>query len=134
VNILKDRIKAVRKEAKLNQTEFGKSVGVTLSAEQKWELGISVPSDAAIMNICQKYNVDENWLRTGEGLPRSARDELQREVDARLPDRSDSFRSALVSTLMKFDPDGKEWEILEKIFNQVSAEMETVRLDNEKKP
>ncbi len=131
---MKDRIKAVRKEAKMNQTDFGKSVGVTLSAEQKWELGISVPSDAAIMNICQKYNVDEEWLRTGDGSPRSARDELQREVDARLPDRSDSFRSALVSTLMKFDPDSKEWEILEKIFNQVSAEMETVRKGNEKKP
>lgn len=131
---MKDRIKAVRKEAKMNQTDFGKSVGVTLSAEQKWELGISVPSDAAIMNICQKYNVDEEWLRTGDGSPRSARDELQREVDARLPDRSDSFRSALVSTLMKFDPDSKEWEILENIFTQVSAEMETVRKDNEKKP
>ena len=131
---MKDRIKAVRKEAKLNQTDFGKSVGVTLSAEQKWELGISVPSDAAIMNICQKYNVDEAWLRTGNGRPRSARDELQREVDARLPERSDSFRSALVSTLMKFDPDGKEWEILEKIFNQVSAEMEIARQDNVTKP
>lgn len=123
---MKDRIKAVRKEAKLNQTDFGKSVGVTLSAEQKWELGISIPSDAAILNIVSNYGIREEWLREGTGemheSPRAS--DLRASVTENLSRRSAAFRDALVDTLLQLDPDGPEWSALVAMLDTVIGKMQ----------
>ena len=37
-----------------------------------------------------------------------------------MADSPDSFRSALVTTLLRFDPDRPEWEILERIYNGIA--------------
>lgn len=125
---MKARIKEIRKTTGLSQAAFGEAVGVSFSAEQKWELGISVPSDAAIMNICRKFNVNEAWLRTGEGemkAPISREQEMAELVGSLMEDSPESLRSALVTTLLRFDPGGPEWALLERIFNDVSSAMQT---------
>lgn len=66
---MKDRIKELRKHEKLNQTEFGALLGVSLSAVQKWESGENTPAESVIKLMCQKTGVDEVWLRTGDGEP-----------------------------------------------------------------
>lgn len=122
---MKERIKDLRKSLGLSQTKFGESVGVSLSAEQKWEMGISVPSDAVIMLIVQRYGISEKWLRTGEGemrAPASRADEMTRLVKRLMADRPDSFRSALITTLLRLDPDGPEWDAIERIYNDIAAE------------
>ena len=123
---MKDRIKEIRKEAKLNQTEFGRSVGVTLSAEQKWELGISVPSDSAIMNIVSKYGIREDWLREGTGemheSPRAS--DLRASVAENLSGRSAAFRDALVDTLLQLDPDGPEWSAFVAMLDSAIGKMQ----------
>lgn len=122
---MKDRIKTVRKSAGLTQELFGKKVGVSASAEQKWELGLAVPSDAVIMLICRNFSVNETWLRTGEGemyRPRSREQELGEGIRAILIDRPESFQAALISTLLKFDPDGPEWTALERIMAELQKE------------
>ena len=40
-----------------------------------------------------------------------------------MADRPESFRSALITTLLRFDPDGPEWALLENIYKKVSAEI-----------
>lgn len=123
---MKDRIKAVRKSVNMNQTDFGKAVGVTLSAEQKWELGISVPSDAAIMNIVSKFGYREEWLRTGEG-PEKNDDGITREmtelVSRLFTERPETFKAKLMAVLLRFDPESEQWKMLEDIFRLVAAEM-----------
>lgn len=119
---MKARIKEIRKTTGLSQAAFGEAVGVSFSAEQKWELGISVPSDAAIMNICRKFNVNEAWLRTGEGemkAPVSREQEMAALVRSLMEDSPESFRTALVTTLLRFDPNGPEWDILERIYDGI---------------
>lgn len=122
---MKDRIKAVRKETRLNQTDFGKSVGVSFSAEQKWELGLTVPSDAAIMNIVSKYGIREEWLRNGTGdMHESMREsELRRTVLESMSNRPEAFRDALVDTLMKIDPAGPGWTALVDMLREVLEKM-----------
>lgn len=122
---MKDRIKAVRKETRLNQTDFGKSVGVSFSAEQKWELGLTVPSDAAIMNIVSKYGIREEWLRNGTGdMHESMREsELRRTVLESMSNRPEAFRDALVDTLMKIDPAGPGWAALVDMLREVLEKM-----------
>lgn len=66
---MKDRIKRIRKDMNMNQTEFGEAIGTTLAAYSKYETGKVIPDKTTRMLICQKFNVNENWLETGEGLP-----------------------------------------------------------------
>ena len=66
---MKDRIKQIRKDANMNQTEFGEAIGVTFSALSKYEQGKVVPDKSVRLLICSKFNVSETWLETGEGDP-----------------------------------------------------------------
>ena len=122
---MQNRIKELRKSLGLNQTEFGKRLGVTTSAISGYELGTITPSDAIIKSICREYGVNETWLRTGAGDMRRSRSreaELGELIRSRLIDRPESFQAALVTTLLRFDPDGPELEILEKILRQLAEE------------
>ena len=64
---LNERIKAIRKEKKLTQSEFGAIIGVKGNTITNYESGNRAPSDAVIFSICREFNVNESWLRTGEG-------------------------------------------------------------------
>ena len=66
---MKDRIKRIRKDLNMNQTEFGEAIGVTLAAYSKYETGKVVPDKSIRLLICSKFNVSEAWLETGEGKP-----------------------------------------------------------------
>lgn len=124
---MKDRIRSVRKAAGLNQTEFGKALGVSLSAVSKWEMGLADMSSAVILLLCQKFGVNETWLRTGAGEMRadqSREEEMAALVASLLADRPESFRSALVTALLRFNPDGPEWEALERIYQSIAAQVE----------
>lgn len=62
-----ERIKILRKDREMNQSEFGERIGVKYSTIGLWENGQRSVSDSAIMLICTKFGVNENWLRTGKG-------------------------------------------------------------------
>lgn len=66
---MKDRIKQIRKDHHLTQTEFGEAIGVTFTALSKYEQGKVIPDKSIRLLICEKFNVNEEWLETGEGLP-----------------------------------------------------------------
>ena len=66
---MKDRIRRIRKDLNMNQTEFGNEIGVTFAALSKYESGKVVPDKSIRLLICQKFNVSESWLETGEGVP-----------------------------------------------------------------
>lgn len=122
---MKDRIKELRKAAGLNQTDFGKRVGVSLSAVQKWESGENVVSDSVVLLLCREFGVNETWLRTGAGdmhRAKSREAELGELIRSRLLDRPDSFQAALVTVLLRFDPSGPEFAALEKIARALAEE------------
>jgi transcriptional regulator with XRE-family HTH domain len=75
VCILKSRIKQIRKDTGLTQSEFGEKIGVKGNTVTTYETGARVPSDAVIHSICREFNISELWLRTGEGEPHIQRDE-----------------------------------------------------------
>ena len=62
-----DRIKAVRKKLGLNQTDFAKRIGLTRTFLSMIEIGDNTITDKNIKLICITFNVNEQWLRTGEG-------------------------------------------------------------------
>lgn len=120
---MKDRIRAIRRAKKLNQTDFGNSVAVSLSAVQKWESGENTPSDAVISLICRIYNVDEVWLRTGEGemfRPMTREEEIAAFFGDVLSDRAPEVQRRLVTIMAKLPVEA--WGFVEDLCQRVADE------------
>ena len=64
---INERLKNVRKELALNQTEFGLKIGVSQTAIGQYENGSRKVTDRVILQLCQAFNINESWLRTGDG-------------------------------------------------------------------
>lgn len=64
---MNERIKALRKELKLTQQEFADKLNIKRGAVANYEIGRNEPIDAVVSLICKTFNVDEGWLRSGEG-------------------------------------------------------------------
>lgn len=64
---MKSRIKKLRRELDLTQQEFADKIGISRGNIGAYEVGKNVPSDAVISLICREFDVNEKWLRTGEG-------------------------------------------------------------------
>ena len=62
-----ERIRILRKELKLSQDEFAKKLNMSRSNLGNIETGTIGTTDRVIANICDIFNVNEDWLRTGEG-------------------------------------------------------------------
>ena len=118
---MKERIKAVRKHPDINlsQEVFGKRVGVKGNTIGNYELGLRNPSEAVIFSICREFNVNESWLRTGNGEmfnPMSEDEELDLYV-GRISGGADEFKKNLIKTLCKLSED--EWDVLKKIISEM---------------
>lgn len=121
------RIKAIRVDSGLTQADFGAKIGVSQNYVWMMETGARVPGDRTIRDICREFGVNETWLRTGAGEMRRARSreaELGELIRSRLLDRPESFQAALVTVLLRFDPDGPEFAALEKIARALAEETE----------
>ncbi len=61
------RFKDIRKNLGLNQAEFGKGIGLTTSGISNIEKGVRSVTDKHVILLKTTYNVNESWLRKGEG-------------------------------------------------------------------
>jgi transcriptional regulator with XRE-family HTH domain len=61
------RIKILREKLKINQKHFAMRLGLTPSNLSSFEHKKSNLSNQTIALICHEFNVNETWLRTGEG-------------------------------------------------------------------
>ena len=124
---MQSRIKLLRKTLGLNQAEFGGRLGVASSTIAGYEGGYREVSEAMIRSICREFAVSETWLRTGAGEMKAdttREEEMGALLGSLLADRPESFRAALITALLRFDPDGPEWEVLERIYRNIAAEAE----------
>ncbi len=62
-----ERIKSIRQLLNLSQTEFGLPIGLKQAAIGQMESGTRNVTERSIAFICEKYSINETWLRTGEG-------------------------------------------------------------------
>lgn len=68
---MNERIKKLRKALNLTQQEFAERLKIGRGTLANYEVGRNEPIDAVISLICREFNVNETWLRTGEGKMRT---------------------------------------------------------------
>ena len=64
---MNNRIKELRKYLKLTQAKFAEMIGLKATAIGLYESGDRNITEQTIMLLCSIFNVNEEWLRTGEG-------------------------------------------------------------------
>ena len=123
MNTIGDRIKEVRKIKGLTQQRFADELGLKRNTVGGYEIGTVTPSDRTIADISQKFDINESWLRTGEGemmRPVSRDEEISSFMGDVMRGESDDFRRRLVAVLAKLDV--SEWELLEKMALKLADE------------
>ena len=60
------------KKSGLNQTEFGARIKLSQTTIGLYESDNRVITDRALSQICSAFNINETWLKTGEGEMRRA--------------------------------------------------------------
>jgi transcriptional regulator with XRE-family HTH domain len=61
------RVKKVRKELKLTQKEFSKTIAISAGQLACIETDKRIVNDRTIKLICDSFGVNSQWLKTGEG-------------------------------------------------------------------
>lgn len=114
-----ERIKLLRTEQlHMTQTEFGEALGVKRDVINNIEnnrLKNPEKQEPIYRLMCEKFNVSEEWLRTGNGemfIPLT-RDQLITDFATDLIMEDNTFKKRLVEALAKLDE--SEWEVLEKL-------------------
>lgn len=118
---MKDRFKELRKELNVTQQEFADKLKISRNFVAQIEMGSKVPSDRTIDDVCREFNVNEEWLRTGNGdmfVPGIKDKQISAMLADVMKSGEDSFRHRLVSALARLDDDG--WDKLEELIDMIS--------------
>lgn len=122
-DLTEQRLKELRKALHLTQQDFAFRLGISRNNIATYEIGKSRPGDAVVALICREFNVNETWLRTGEGemfAPVDPENQLMEWAGRVLADSSDSFRARFVRMMMGLTD--KEWAVLEEKARQLLDE------------
>lgn len=118
-----ERIKRIRQSAEKTQLQFAEAIGLSRNYIAMIEIGQREPSDRTISDICEKFNVNRDWLLTGRGEmlnPVSRDAEITAFMGDVMKGEDADFRRRLVAALAKLDL--PEWELLEKIALKLAEE------------
>lgn len=96
--ILDERIKELREQNGLTQTELAKKIGVTRSSVNGWEMGISIPSIMKLVELAMFFHVTTDYLLGMDNAKRLDVDNLTDE------------ERAIVSSLLAYFDKQKENE------------------------
>ena len=99
---MKERLRQLRKALDITQQEFADRIGIKRNSYANYETGRNTPIDAIILSICREFNVNEEWLRTGEGEMFEELTEQQKilKYTALLLKDKDSARANAIQTLI----------------------------------
>ncbi len=116
------RIKTLRKELGLTQSDFADRLGLKRNTVATYEIGRNIPSDAIILAICREFSVNESWLRNGEGDMFTSRrkDDMIAKMLADVLVDEESFKYRLISALSKLDADG--WSKIEEFIDSIASQ------------
>lgn len=120
---LNERILAIIVSKGLKKTEFAQKLNISQAYVSQLCSGIKTPSDRTILDICREFDVNEHWLRTGEGemfIQKSPGGEISAFVGDILRGEPD-FRQRFISVLARMTTE--EWKLLERKVLELAEEI-----------
>lgn len=99
-----NRVRELRKTIGLTLEKFGDPLGVGKTAISKIENNERGLTDQMIISICREYNVNDEWLRTGNGemfKKLSPQEEVASYVSDLLEDGADNPFYGIIIDIMK---------------------------------
>lgn len=114
------RIRELIKALGLKQAEFAQRLGVSRPFVSELCSGSKNPSDRTIQDICREFNVNERWLRTGEGemfVQLSREEEITKFAMEIIRDPGSEFQRQAISILAKLTPE--QWKLMEQMADQL---------------
>lgn len=111
---LGERLKALRKEHGMTQTEFGRKIGVSGATISTSESGKTKPDEQTLRAICSEFNVNRTWLETGAGEPYVQVD-LPAEL-SRVLQSYPALRTTLEHLLSRMDD--QDWQALDRFLGK----------------
>ena len=111
-----ERVKELRKQVNLTQQAFADRLNLKRNTVGSYEVNVVEPSDRTISDICREFNVNETWLRTGEGemfnqITRS--EKITSFLTEITEDEGDDFKRRFVEILAELEPE--DWKLLERM-------------------
>lgn len=123
---INERIKVLRERLGLTQTALAEKINRAQNTVADYEKGKNIP-ERTILDICNAFNVNEVWLRTGSG--EMFRQETNVDVElahqvGRLIKSDDDFTKRLVLEYLKLPPELKTAfeEFVDKLYQEHKKE------------
>lgn len=123
---INERIKVLREHLGLTQTALAEKINRAPNTINQYEKGKNIP-DRTILDICNAFNANELWLRTGSG--EMFRQETNVDVElahqvGRLIKSDDDFTKRLVLEYLKLPPELKTAfeEFVDKLYQDHKKE------------
>lgn len=110
------RMRQAREKLNLSQAAFGDGAGVGLGVIKNIDYNRTEPNPLYFDLLCKAYNIDRQWIETGEGemFRESTQDErIAQFVGKALADKSDRFKVELLDILAGMNED--DWKALKRI-------------------
>lgn len=120
---MENRIVLLRKTLGYSQEKFAQELNLSRNFINQIEAGKKNPSERTILDICREFNVNEEWLRTGEGemfIDLSHEEEIADLTYKLLSEETTSFKNRLISALSKLTDE--QWDMLEQVIDDISAQ------------
>lgn len=111
-----ERVKELRKQVNLTQQAFADRLNLKRNTVGSYEVNVVEPSDRTISDICREFNVNETWLRTGEGemFNQITRSEKITSFLTEITEyEGDDFKRRFVEMLAELEPE--DWKLLERM-------------------
>lgn len=117
------RIRDLRKSLGMTLDNFGERIGLKKSAVSLIENDKNSVTDQVVKSICREFNVNEEWLRTGQGemFKQLSQAELAARTVGEALSSDNEFIQSVFIALEKLTP--AEWQLVEKFVTSVEEEL-----------
>lgn len=132
---MRDRIRMVREANRLSQLDFAKALDISKSSVEKYERGDRVPASALLHMISDRFSVNEQWLRTGDGSMYAPVDREKAVYDAikkARPDMPESFPRDMAAAMSHLSDE--DWMFIARMAQDMAKKARERKAAEQEKP
>lgn len=132
---MKDRLRSIQKQNKMTMQRFADFLGIPKPTLEGYMYGTRTPNTAFINLVCDRFNVSEEWLRTGKepmyrGMDREKA--VYAAIKKARPDMPDSFPKDFAAAMAKLSED--DWLFIARMAQDMAKKARETQAAEQEKP